>query len=68
MARGPKRVPGPVGDEVVRRRAHDRDVDAGQLGGVLRVGHAGESEKPGVVGLLTVFAPAFERIDHPPGR
>ena len=31
---------------------------------VLRVGHAGEREQPRVVGLLTVFAPALERIDH----
>ena len=57
-----------VGDQVVGRRADDRHVDAGQFGGVLRVGHAGEGEKPGEVGLLTEFAPALERIDHPPGR
>ena len=54
----------PVGDEIVRRRADDRHVDAGQLGGVLGVGQPEKREQPGVVGLLAELAPALERIDH----
>ena len=41
-----------VGDEVVHRRADDRDVDAGELGRILGVRHAREGQQPGVVGLL----------------
>ena len=57
---------GPVGDEVVRRRADHRNVDTGELGGVLRVRHAGVGEEPGVVGLVgqAELAPALERVDH----
>jgi hypothetical protein len=56
--------PGPVGDEVVRRRADDRDVDPGELAGVLRVGGAAEARQAGEVGLLAVLAPTLQRIDH----
>ena len=57
---------GPVGDEVVRRRADHRNVDTGELGGVLGVRHAGVGEEPGVVGLVgqAELAPALEWIDH----
>ena len=48
----PEAGPGPVGDEVVGRRADDRDVDALELGRVLRVRHAAEGEQPREVGLL----------------
>ncbi len=54
----------PVGDEVVRRRADDRDVDALELGRVLRVGKGAEREQARVVGLLSVPAPALERVNH----
>ena len=54
----------PVGDEIVRRRADDRDVDAGELRRILGVREAAEGEQPGEVGLLAVLAPAVERIDH----
>jgi len=68
-ARGPDRArreprPRPVRDEVVGRRADDRDVVPGELGRVLRVGRAAEAQQPGVVGLLAVLAPALERVDH----
>ena len=58
----------PVRDEVVGRRADDRDVDAGELGRILRIGQAGEREQPGVVRLVrqAELAPALERIDHGP--
>ena len=51
---------GPVGDEVVHRRSHDRHVDALQLGGVLGVGAAGEGQQARVVGLLAERRPAVE--------
>ena len=54
----------PVGDEVVRRRADDRDVDTLELGWVLRVRKASEREQARVVGLLPVLAPALERVNH----
>ena len=56
--------PRPVGDEVVRRRADDRDVDTLELGWVLRVRKASEREQARVVGLLPVLAPALERVNH----
>ena len=46
----------PVGDEVVGRRADDRDVDAVELGRVLGVREAAEGEEPGVVGLLAEYS------------
>ena len=55
---------GAVGDEVVHRRADDRDVEALELRGVLGVGRAGEREQAAVVGLLAVLRPALLRIDH----
>ena len=64
IARGPNRVPGPVGDEIVRRRADDRDVHPLELGRILGVRHAAECEQAREVGLLAVLAPALERIDH----
>ena len=54
----------PVGDEVVGGSADDGGVHALQLDRVLGVGNAAEGEQPGVVGLLTVLAPAFQRVDH----
>ena len=66
IARGPKRVPGPVGDEVVGRRADDRDVETLELRGIVRVRHARVREEPRVVGLVgkPELAPALERVDH----
>ena len=55
---------GAVGDEVVHRRADDRDVEALELGRILGVGHAGERQQARVVGLLAVLRPALLRIDH----
>jgi hypothetical protein len=49
--------------ELVHRGADDRDVDARELAGVLGVGHAGEGEQPGVVGLVAVRPPRG-RIQH----
>ena len=60
----PEAGPGPVGDEVVGWRPDDRDVDARELGRVLRVGHAAEAEQPREVGLVPQGLPALERIDH----
>ena len=58
--------PGPIGDEVVRRRSDDGDVHAGELGRILRVRHSRVGEEPRVVGLVreAELAPALERIDH----
>ena len=58
--------PGPIGDEVVGRCAHDGDVDPGELGRILRVRHPRVGEEPGVVGLVgeAELAPALERVDH----
>ena len=55
-----------IGDEVVGRRADDRHVDSGELGGVLRVRHARVREEPRVVRLVgePELAPALERVDH----
>jgi hypothetical protein len=55
---------GPVGDEVVRRCPDDRDVEAGEQRRVLRAGRAAVRQRPCIVRLLAVFAPALERIDH----
>ena len=54
----------PVRDEVVGRRADDRDVDALELRRVLRVRQAAEREQPRVVRLVAEVAPALERVDH----
>ena len=66
IARGPKRAPGPVGGEVVHRRADDRDVDPLELGRVLRVRERRVRQQPCVVGLVgeAQLPPALERIDH----
>ena len=65
IARGPKRAPGPVGDEVVGRRADDRDVDARRARpDPACTGAPPKVSRPGVVGLLAVLAPALERVDH----
>ena len=56
---------GPVGDEVVGRRADDRDVDAGELGRVLRVRQRREGQQPRVVGLVAE-ARATARADRSP--
>ena len=56
--------PGPVGDEVVRRRADDRDVHALELGRILGVREAAEGEQARVVRLVAEVAPAPERVDH----
>ena len=57
---------GPVGGEIVDGRPDDRDVDARELGGVVRVRHPAEGEEAGVVGLVgeTELLPALERVDH----
>ena len=55
---------GPVGDEIVGRRADDRDVGADEVRRILGVGLPGEAEQAGEVGLLAVARPARERIDH----
>ena len=57
-----------VGDEVVHRRADDRDVEARELRRVLRVDGAAERQQPEVVGLLAVLRPALLRVDHRPSR
>ena len=54
----------PVGDEVVRRRADDRDVDPAEVCRVLRVRQRPEREQACVVGLLAVLPPALEGVDH----
>ena len=60
--------PGPVGDEVVGRGAHDRHVDAVELGRVLGIGRAAKAQQPGVVRLVREAerAPPLERVDHRP--
>jgi hypothetical protein len=62
----PEARSGPVGDEVVCRRPHDRDVDACELGRILRVRHPRVREEARVVGLVgePELAPALERVDH----
>ena len=57
---------GPVRDEVVDRRADDRDVDPGQLGRILGVREAPVGEQPRVVGLVAESPPAPDRVDHAP--
>src|SRR5262245_16267393 len=65
----PRREPSarPIRNEIVRRRADDRDVGVGQLSGVLRVRRAAEAERAGVIRFLTVLAPALERIERQVG-
>ena len=55
-----------VRDEVVGRRADDADVDARELGRIVRVRHSRVREEACVVGLVgeAELAPALERIDH----
>ena len=62
----PEARPGAVGDEVVGGRAHDGDVDARELGRILRVRHPRVRQEPRVVGLVgeAELAPAVERVDH----
>src|SRR5512143_3623082 len=62
----PEPRPRPVGDEVVGRRAHDGDVDAVELGRVLRVGHPREGQEPGVVGPVgqAERLPPLQRVEH----
>ena len=50
---------GTVRDEVVGRRADDRDVDAGEVRRLLRVRRAAEGEEARVVGLVAERAPAL---------
>ena len=54
----------PVRDEIVRRRADDRHVDALELRRILGVGKPAEGEQAGIVGLRAMLAPALEGIDH----
>ncbi len=53
-----------VGDELVHRRADDRDVEALELRRILRDRHAREAEHARVVGLLAVLRPPRPRIQH----
>ena len=53
-----------VGNELVHGRADDRDVEAGELGRVLRAGDAAERERARVVGLLPILPPALHRVEH----
>ena len=53
-----------VGDEVVRRRADDRDVEARQLGGSRGVRGRPEREQPRVVRLVAERLPPLERVDR----
>jgi hypothetical protein len=57
---------GPVGDEIIRRRADDGDVEAGEEGRILREGCAAVAERSRKIRLFAVLAPAFERVDHRP--
>ena len=52
IARGPKRVPGPVGHALVERRADDRDVGAGQPRGLQHERHAAERQADAGVAVL----------------
>jgi hypothetical protein len=54
----------PVGNEVVRRRPDDRDVEAGKLGRIHRVRLPAVGEEACEVGLLAVATPALEGVDH----
>ena len=54
----------PVGDEIVSRCADDCHVDSRELGRVLRVRERSEREQAGVVRLLPVATPPFQRVDH----
>ena len=57
---------GPIGDEVIRRRADNCNVNPGEPAGVLRLRHTGVGEEACVVGLVrqAQLAPALERVDH----
>ena len=57
--------PGAQGDEIVGRRADDRDIDPGELRRILRVGETRVGQQPGVLGLRALLAPALARVDHP---
>jgi hypothetical protein len=54
----------PVGDEIVGGRADDCDVEALELGRILRVRQRRERQHPRVIGFLAVLAAALERVDH----
>ncbi len=58
--------PRPVGHEIIRRRADDRHVRAGQLSGILGIWLTAVGEEARVVRLLAVWRPASERVDHRP--
>ena len=54
----------PVGDEIVHRRADDRDVHAVELGRILRVRQRPVREQARVVGLVVEGSPALDWVDH----
>jgi hypothetical protein len=56
----------PVRDQVVRRRADDGHIRAGQLSGIFGEGLTPVGEQAGVVGFLAVLCPALLRVDHRP--
>ena len=64
----PEARAGAVGDEIVGRRADDRDIDADKLGRILGVALTGEGEQAGEIRLLAVRSPARQRVDHRRGR
>jgi hypothetical protein len=55
---------GSIRDELVGRRADDRDVERRKLGRVLRVRRAPVRQKPGVVRLVAERLPPLEWIDR----
>jgi hypothetical protein len=54
----------PLADELVHRRADDRDVEPGQLRRILGVRGPAERRQPRVVRLFVNVRPAAHRIDH----
>ena len=66
IARGPYPRSGTVRHEVVGRGSDDRDVDAGQLLGLLRERSAPVGQEPGVVRLVRQRAPPLQRVEHEP--
>ena len=55
---------GPVRDELVHRCADDRDIEPIKLRRVLGAGDAPERERPSVIGLFAILAPALHRVKH----
>jgi hypothetical protein len=55
----------PIRDQVVGRRADDRDFEACKQVFVLGVRCAAEADRACEIGLFTVRAPTLEWIDHP---